>query len=227
MNRDDKIRKMWKSAFSNCFRPLPHLLLLFASFSAMAADWSGWEIYKNPKLTESRIRIEDGNLQATLNPGAGKREFRDLSITKPLSLEPGKQYTLEAVIEAEQAGETAIIYKHHAPYKTLGLSMVKKLLPGKNLIIHKFRPEECPPGKTSLLTIACGRINGKITITDFAIKPGRGTKVSCKILSDEWNAEFRGQTKKVKLRNGAIDFRPLFGKQPTRAEALLDRKSVV
>lgn len=221
MNRDDKIRKMRKSVFSNCFRPLPHLLLLFASFSAMAADWSGWEIYKNPKLTESRIRIEDGNLQATLNPGAGKREFRDLSITKPLSLEPGKQYTLEAVIEAEQAGEAAIIYKHHAPYKTLGLSMVKKLLPGKNLIIHKFRPEECPPGKTSLLTIACGRINGKITITDFAIKPGRGTKVSCKILSDEWNAEFRGQTKKVKLRNGAIDFRPLFGKQPTRAEALL------
>lgn len=45
MNRDDKIRKMRKSAFSNCFRPLPHLLLLFASFSAMAADWSGWEIY--------------------------------------------------------------------------------------------------------------------------------------------------------------------------------------
>lgn len=119
MNRDDKIRKMRKSAFSNCFRPLPHLLLLFASFSAMAADWSGWEIYKNPKLTESRIRIEDGNLQATLNPGAGKREFRDLTITKPLSLEPGKQYTLEAVIEAEQAGEAAIIYKHHAPYTPL------------------------------------------------------------------------------------------------------------
>ena len=31
----------------------------------------------------------------------------DLSITKPLSLEPGKQYTLEAVIEADQNSEAA------------------------------------------------------------------------------------------------------------------------
>lgn len=200
-------------------------MVLFSLYSTVLAnDWNRWTLHRKQELGDtSFIRVTADGLRAQCHAVSGKAEFRDLSATKPLFLESGRKYILDAVITAERAGEVAFVYKQHDPYKSLGLSVVKKLVPGKNRFVLKFTAKEHPEGKTPLITIGCGRIGGGITVSDFSIIPDEDKKLSFAVLSDDWCAEYQGRKKNVKAVNGVIDFRRLFGKQPQRSEAVLTK----
>lgn len=199
-------------------------LILFSFCSAAVSnDWSEWTFHRKPEIDNAFIRVTADGLRVQCLSVPGKTEFRDLSATKPLVLEKGRKYILDAEITAERAGEIAFVYKQHEPYKPLGLSTVKKLVPGKNRFVQKFTAKEYPEGKTPLITIGCGRVGGGITVSDFSIIPDEDKKLSFSILSDDWCGEYQGRKKNVKAENGVIDFRRLFGNQPVRSEAVLTK----
>ena len=193
--------------------------VLLSSVTA-AEQWKDWTLYPKSEQPDKKIRIEGNQLIAEFNSDDAKRKYHEITATRSiLPLQKGKRYILNSVIEAEKAGNVSFIYKHHHPYKILGLGSVKKLVPGKNRIFLSFTAKECPADKTPLISINLGRINGKVTIKKFEIVPEKILPLS--LLPGIWKAEHNGTVKNVKAENGIIDFRKLFGSQTEKAEAIL------
>ena len=195
------------------------LFVLFSSSVTAAEQWKDWTLHPESEQPEKSIRIENDQLIAEINSDNPKRQYHELSATRRLVLQKRKNHILYAVVEAEKAGEICFVYKHHDPYKILGLRSVKKLLPGENRILLNFITKECPADKIPLISIALGRINGKVTIKEFSITPRKELPLSS--LPDIWKAEYNGTVKEVKAENGLIDFRKFFGRQPEKAEVVL------
>ena len=194
------------------------LAVLFSS--VMASDqWKDWTLFPKSEQPDKKIRIEKNQLIAESHSENAKRKYWEISARSPLALQKGKYHTLYAVIEAEKAGALLFDYILHKPYKNLGLHSIKKLVPGENRIVLSFIPKECPAGRTPIIAIDLGRINGKVTVKEFAIVPEKTLPLS--LLPDVWKAEYNGIVKEAKAENGIINLRKLFGTQPEKAEAVL------
>ena len=198
-------------------------IAVFVLFSSVmtAEEWKAWTFFPKSGQVDKRIRIKNDQLTAEFHSENAKRKHGELSATRSAALQKGKKYTLYAIIEAEKAGEICFIYKHHDPYKNLGLGAVRKLVPGENRIVVPFTPKECPADKKPLITIALGRINGKVSVKEFDIVPESREILPVSLIPSQWKAEYNGTVKEVKAENGIIDLRKAFGAQPEGSEAVL------
>ena len=195
--------------------------VLFVLFSSVTAEdqWKGWTLSPESEQPEKSIRIEKNQLIAESHSENAKRKYYEISAQRPLVLQKGINHCLYAVIDAEKGGAVLFDYKYHAPYKNLGLHSIKKLIPGENRIFLSFFPKECPADKTSLVSIDLGRINGKVTVREFAVVPEKILPLS--LVPDTWKAEYNGTIKEIKAEKGIIDLRKAFGAQPEGSEAVL------
>ena len=132
---------------------MPKLLILalFVLLSSVTAaeQWKDWTLYPKSEQPDKKIRTEGNQLTAEFNSDNAKRKYGELSATRTLALQKRKRYILSAVIEAEKAGEICFVYKHHDPYKLLGLISTKKLVPGENRIFLSFTAKEAIRKSTS------------------------------------------------------------------------------
>jgi len=216
---------MNKTHFKKGFLKMTKLLTITALVlfcSAMTAEeWKNWTFSPKSKQPDRKIRIENNQLTAEFHSDDLKRKHGELSASRTLALQKGKDHTLYAIVEAEKAGEIYFVYKHHDPYRKLGLGTAIKLLPGENRIVIPFTPEECPADKTPSFTIALGRINGKVTLKEFEIAPVSKEPLPVSLFPSVWKAEHDGIVKETLAKNGVIDFRKLFGEKPEKSEAIL------
>lgn len=203
---------------------MPKLLsiavFLLLSSVMIAEDWKEWIFSPKSEQPDRKIRIENNLLTAEFHSENKKRKLGELSATRSLALQKGKEHILYAVVEAEKTGDICFVYKHHDPYKSLGLGAVKRLVPGENRIAVSFTPKECPADKTPLLMIALGRINGKVTVKEFEILP-YDSNIPISLIPDEWSAEYNGEKKNIKAKKKEIDLNNLFGNKKNKTEAIL------